>query len=286
MGFGYGTPMQAYHFSPASLPRWGNKNGLAFLDGGDRRAIHACYERYYKHRHGVMARRIEYWDAILEEPSLQTVGAFRDNKLAAYVVYSFERGAQASFLSNELHIRELVYDSTADLHCLLHYLHTQADQFEQIAFTTQDDSFYFLLSDPRSAGGNILPHTIAHESSTQGLGIMYRVIDVPRFFEQLQTRNFGGVSCRFELVLGDSFFPPNRGSYIVEVEDGSMQLETGDKPEVRLTLDVADFSSLVLGVIGLDKLVDYGLATLSDHTYLARLERLFAGPKPVCLTAF
>jgi hypothetical protein len=49
---------------------------------------------------------------------------------------------------------------------------------------------------------------------------------------------------------------------------------------------VADFSSLVMGAVGLGKLVEYGLAEVSDADYLGRLERLFSGPKPVCLTQF
>ena len=132
----------------------------------------------------------------------------------------------------------------------------------------------------------MLPHVVAHESGVQGLGIMYRVLDVPRLFEVLADHDFNSVSCNLQIDLSDSFFPENAGSTIVEVIDGKAQVAPSAAPEVVLSLDVADFSSLVIGVVGLHILIEYGLATLSDEAYAGRLDQLFRGPKPVCLTQF
>jgi len=102
----------------------------------------------------------------------------------------------------------------------------------------------------------------------------------------LEDHNFGGVSCRVQIDLGDSFFRENEGSYIVEVRDGEASVVGDVLPEVILSLDVAEFSSLVIGAAGLRKLAAYGLATLSDDAYLDCLDRMFSGPAPLCLTSF
>jgi predicted acetyltransferase len=168
----------------------------------------------------------------------------------------------------------------------LTFLHTQADQIEEISYNTQDDSFFYLLQDPRMEAGALLSQTIAHKSSTQGLGIMYRVLDVPRLFEVLENHNFGGITCRLQIDLSDSFFPENAGSYTVDFIDGKVRLAPESAAEVALSIDVAEFSSLIIGAVRLNKLADYGVATLSDASYLSRLDRLFDGPKPICLTSF
>jgi predicted acetyltransferase len=286
MGFGYGAPMHSYRFSPGSLPGGSTKSDLVFLGKGDGEPLHECYARYFHRTHGIMARRPQFWEPVLNEPSIRIIGVSRGDRLSGYVSFSFEKGAHDNFISNTIHIRELIYETAADLNQLLTFLHTQADQVETISYNTQDDSFYYLLQDLRMDAGAMLPQTIAHISSTQGLGIMYRVLDVPSLFELLKNHNFGAAACRLQIDLSDSFFPENAGSYIIEVSDGKARLAPEAAPEVVLSLDVAEFSSLVIGAVNLRKLVEYGLATLSDKAYLERLNRLFNGPKPICLTSF
>jgi len=286
MGFGHGTPMYQYRFLPASLPKGPTKADLVFLEKADSERLRACYERYFQRTHGMMARQPDYWDRILNEPTIKVVGLVRDQYVSGYLVFTFEDGRHDNMLSHSISLREMVYDTAEDLNQLLTFLHTQADQSETISYCTQDDSFFYTLRDPRSNPGAMLPHVIAHESSIQGLGIMYRVLDVPRLFEMLEDHDFNGVSCRVQFEVEDSFLPENGGSTVVAFVDGLARLAPEATPEVRLSLDVADFSSLVMGAVGLGKLVEYGLAEVSDADYLGRLERLFSGPKPVCLTQF
>lgn len=286
MGFSYGTPMHHYRFSPASLPQGSQKSDLVYLTNGDRRKLHNCYERHFLRTHGMLARRIQFWDAALNDPDSQLVGVKKGNRLHAYMVTSFEKGRHNNFMSNALHIHELVYETADDLSQLLTYLQTQNDQIETISYNTQDESFFHLLRDPRMNAGAMLPHTIAHENSLRGLGIMYRILDVRYLFETLADHNFGGITCRVQIDLRDSFFPENAGSYVIDVSEGAARHNPHAVPEVVLSLDVAEFSSLALGAVSLRKLAAYGLAALSDDRFLDRLDQMFSGPKPVCLTSF
>jgi predicted acetyltransferase len=286
MGFGHGSPMYHYRFSPASLPRGFTRSNLVFLNENDVKRMQSCYERYFQRTHGMMLRQLDYWERMLNEPTIRVVGLTGHNGLSGYLSFTFEDGRHDNFLSHGIHLRELIYDRAEDLSQLLTFLHTQVDQSETINYNTQDDTFFYNLQDPRFDPGAMLPIVVAHKSSNQGLGIMYRVLDVPRLFEVLEGHDFNGVSCRLKIEIRDSFFPENAGKTIVEFTDGQARLAPEVTPDVVLSLDVADFSSLAIGAIRLLKLVEYGLAELSDEAYLDRLDRLFSGPKPVCLTQF
>lgn len=69
--------------------------------------------------------------------------------------------------------------------------------------------------------------------------------------------------------------------------DGLPQVVESGQADVEAAMDISDFSSLVMGVVGFDKLHLYGLAEVDDERKLPLVQRLFAGlPKPVCTTFF
>jgi hypothetical protein len=52
-------------------------------------------------------------------------------------------------------------------------------------------------------------------------------------------------------------------------------------------LDIAEFSSLLMGAVDLESLHLYGLTEVSDPTWIPRLTRLFSTPrKPITTTPF
>lgn len=285
MGFGYGTKKNLYRVRPGHLPKGKTKANLSFLTNKDRAAIQDCYDRFLKRNHGLMERSSFLWDEMFTRPMMHTVGVKRRGTISGYLIYQFQRGRDDHFLANDMLIRELVYDSAEDLLELMAFLQSQADQIERIIFNTQDEYFHYLMQDPRNDSGNLLPQ-VYHESNTQGVGIMYRVIDARRLFRVLENHNFGDVSCRLKITLDDSFFPQNAGGFVVDFVNGRATVTNGDAHEVAIKLDVAEFSSLVMGAINFKKLFEYGLASISDKAYIVLIDRLFAAPKPICLTEF
>jgi len=285
MGYGYGTKRNLYRVRPAHLSKGGTKANVSFLTRKDREAMLACYERFLTRNNGLMERFSFVWDEVFARPVIQIVGVKRQGHLSGYLIYQFQKGENDHFLSNDILIREFVYDSAEDLRELMTYLYSQADQIERIIFYTQDDSFHFLMQDPRNDSGNLLPQ-VYHESNTQGVGIMYRVINAPRLFTVLENHNFGNVSCRLKITLDDSFFPQNAGGFVVHFADGRPTLTIDDDYEVEIRLDVSEYSSLFVGAIKFRKLYEYGLTSISDGSYVERIDRLFAAPNPICLTEF
>ncbi|MCB9422869.1 MAG: GNAT family N-acetyltransferase [Ardenticatenaceae bacterium] len=286
MGFGYGTKMNQYRVKPASLPHSG-MDDVVFLTGGDRAVVESCYDRYAAQTHGMFVRHDYTWDAVFSDSAMRKVGVKQNGRIEGYILFTFQPGKAGHFLSNDLLVRELVYETPEALAQLLTFLHRQADQIGRVVFQNQDDSFHYLLHDPRLDDELMLRPTLYHETNVQGLGLMYRVVDVPRLFGQLADHDFGGQTCRLKLTLHDSFLPENAGEWVIGFENGRARLLTQNDYDAAIELDVAEFSSLIMGTADFRQLIAYRLAAVSDTAVVETVTRLFRSwRKPVCLTNF
>jgi hypothetical protein len=116
---------------------------------------------------------------------------------------------------------------------------------------------------------------------------MYRVVDLRGLFEALGAVDFGGRSCKLKMALRDSFFGRNDGDLTVHFDDGHPVVRGDDGHDVAIQLDVAEFSSLIMGVVSFNKLYKYGLAQISDISYVNTIDRLFLTEEPpACMTWF
>lgn len=287
MGFGYGTKMSQYRVKPAALPRGPSKEHVRYLDPNsedDRQALLDCYDRVLSRTHG-MVEKFEYEvTRLMTDPKHRIVGYEMDGQVLGYLVFTFESGD--NFLCNDIHVRELIYENQEALSELLTFLHTQADQVRHVILETQDESFHHLLLDPRSASPSLIP-SVYHESNIQGVGLMYRVIDTPGIFRLLREHDFGGQTCTLKLTIADSFLPENGGSTLLRFEGGRPQLVADGECEVEARMDVAEFSSLLVGAVNFRSLYRYGLADLSDPSHLGTVDQIFAvQDRPVCTTPF
>lgn len=287
MGFGYGTKMNQYRVKPADLPRGPSREHISFLTAADKEAFIACYNRYLDCTHGMMSKPDLNFNYIFDSPTNRILGYQKDGRLLGYLIFDFKADTPGNFLQQDLIIHELIYETREALAELLTFLHTQFDQVDRIVFNTQDENFHFLLHDPRNGSGGILP-PVYHESNTQGVGLMYRIIDTPAVFRLLSDHNFGRQTCRLQITIADSFFPANAGSVAVAFEDGRPHLlPAGSPTDATIQLDIAEFSALLMGAVSFRSLHEYNLAHLSNPDYLHTINQLFhVEQKPICLTRF
>ena len=283
MGFGYGTKINQYRIDPAALPRSGSKANIRYLAPEDSAEVLNCYDRYARSTHGMILGIPRVIDSYFSSPDRYVVGYMQGEHVRGYIYFNFE--TQDDFPLNELVIQEFIYETKEAMEELLNFLHTQLDQVKRIVLNSHDDSIHFLLGDPRNDSNHIIP-PVYHETNTQGVGLMYRVLDAGKLFEALKNHNFGGQSCKLMIKLQDTFFPENTGRTIVHFEEGRARLN-GDGYEVAVEMDVSDFSSLVMGVIEFEKLYQYNRAQISDQGYVDVVSRIFRSDRqPVCLTRF
>lgn len=65
-----------------------------------------------------------------------------------------------------------------------------------------------------------------------------------------------------------------------------MLVDAGDY-DVEVCMDVAEFSSLLVGAVNFKSLYKYGLAKISDPSYVGVVDKIFAvEDKPICTTPF
>jgi len=284
MGFGYGTKMDHYRVKPSALPRGPSKANVRYLTEADRQAIVHCYERFVAQTHGMMVKSEPEFRRLFAAPQHRLVGYEKDGAILGYLAFSFEAGD--TFLLNDIQVKELVYENVEALSELMTFLHSQADQIRYVLVNTQDEYFHYLLSDPRNDTQRLIPD-VYHESNTQGVGLMYRVIDVPGIFDLLRQRDFGGQTCTLELDILDSFLPENAGSTLLAFKDGRVRRLQGGERDLYLRLDIAEFSSLLAGSVDFASLYRYGLVEISDPAHVPTVNRIFAVErKPICTTSF
>lgn len=286
MGYGYGIKLNRYTFRPDALPAHRSYAGVEFLTAEDKDAVRDCYNRFLERTNGLLELLPHVLDSLFTDPAQRVVGYRRDGVLCGYMLFRFEPARGDNWLANNLNLRSLIYDDPEALAALLGFLRTQADQIERVVYETQDDTFHYLLTDPRNGSGNLLAG-LWHETNTQGTGIMYRVVNVSRLFEVMADHDFGGASVTIGLTLADSFLPENGGRYVLRVDDGRASLVEHNPTDVEIGMDVAEFSSLVVGAAPFDRLYEYGLATVSDAARVPFLTHLFRAARPPwCLTHF
>lgn len=282
MGFAFGTKMNRYTIAPAALPR-GKKDNITFLTEVDEPAIRACYLRYRAQTQGLFLRLDRDYTRLFENDNGHIVGHWQDGELTGYMIYRFKRNSEATFLSNNIEVFELVYETAVSLQQMLAFLHSQADQIERVVLDTQDDQFHHLLSDPRNGDIEMIGG-LGHQTNAQGVSIMYRITDLALLFDSLSDRDFNGGSCRLRLVVEDSFLADS--GTLLWFENGRLIQPTTTEHDVELRLTIADLAAIVMSIVPFATMHGYGLAQLSDDTYAPLLDRLFAGKRPLCMTLF
>jgi predicted acetyltransferase len=117
---------------------------------------------------------------------------------------------------------------------------------------------------------------------------MYRVIDISRLFGVLKDHDFGGQTLRVKMTITDSFLPENAGNWVIHAEKGRVKLKSSRADaDVEIKLDIAEFSSMIMGVISFSDLYRMGLADISDTGQVGAVDRLlFFGRKPICTAQF
>ncbi len=286
MGFGYGTKVSEYSIKPADLPRRSSKKiHITFMKRSDKQSLNACYNRFFMYRHGMFERKLIEWSLLFDFPNIRVIGYKKSDRILGYIVFGFKK-KEKNVLQNNLVIYEFVYENREVFSELLSFLNTQSDQIDRIIYGTQDDFFHFMPLDPRNGSNNMF-RPLAHETNIQGVGIMYRVINILHIFDILKDHDFGGQTCRLKISVADNLLNQNKQNVCLQLEKGKAVSISSRKYDVEIRLDIADFSSLLMGVVDFSSLYNYGFAEISNTRFIDTIDRVFHSiKKPICMTVF
>jgi len=270
MGYGYGRKMSQYRFRPGDLPR-GSRENVSYLGESDVDALTACFNRHAHRTHGMIEKRKGYFERFINR--FKVAGYREGGEVKGFVGFGYEKLREDNVLLQNLEVHTLLYETPDALRGLLGFLAAQLDQVERVVINTFDDDLHFVPRDPRDGVPSMF--YTSQETNVQGVGIMYRVIDARGVWEELDGHGFNGISLRVKLTVRDSFLPENDGSVFIHFTEGRPKVVEEDGYDVEVGIDVAWFSSLVMGVVDFRKLWAYGMAEVSDESYVDTLDRLF-----------
>ena len=287
MGFGFGTLLQQFRIKPADLPGGSSKSHIVRLSEDSAEMLTGFYNSRTKSTHGLITKRADEFATRLKNPANKIFAYVESGgSVRGYIVFQFRKGSDDSVLVNDMFVGELLFDSPEVFMELMAFVKSQSDQVRYVIINTQDEGFINSVADPRNNMERIL-FSVYQECCRTGLGIMYRICDVKAFFADIAGCRFGDSNMKLQVNINDSFVPENNRPFLLEFSGGQCTVTGNAAPDVELNINIAEFSSLVMGCANLKSLVKYGKATLSDAAYLDILSRSFSlDEKPVCLTYF
>ncbi|MCL2405822.1 MAG: GNAT family N-acetyltransferase [Defluviitaleaceae bacterium] len=293
MGFGFGTLLQQLRVRPSDLVGGDTKSHIQRLTEDSATMLADFYNSRIKSTHGLISKRAEEFATRLKTPA-NKIFAYVDNGIRGYIVFQFKKGSEESGLVNDISVSELLFDSAEVFLELMAFVKSQSDQIRYVIINTQDEGLIHTIPDPRNHMERML-FPVYQEVCRTGLGIMYRICDVEAFFGDIASCRFGNLNMTLRVNIHDSFVPENNKPFLLSFNDGLCKVVASTTPstnnniapDAELSIDIAEFSSLIMGTVSLTSLVKYGKAQLSNESYLDVLSRSFSlDEKPICLTYF
>ncbi len=287
MGFGYGSKIQQYRVKPQDFPDSPLRSRVRLLTPDDQAAAVACYNRYGAATTGMVEETEIGWNIMVEmNPQVKIVGFEDGGQITGLMFFTFEPGQPASFLNNDIKISKFIYTTRDSLYGLLGFLHSQKDQIDKVYLSVHDEHFEHLLADVRDGSGELIT-PIYHRSNLSGVGLQYRVLNVPLFFKETSSHAYGTGSGTVKFTVRDNFLKENDGSTVVRFTDGHPEVLPSSQADVEVRIDIAEFSSMVMGAVPFKTLYRYGLAEISDPKHVDFVDNLFRTDSgPVCMMMF
>lgn len=285
MGFGYGAKMHQFKVKPENFPRGDSKKNIRYVGEEYKKALLECFNRYVDRTNGMIEKRkIDVTNMFNKNNNI--VAYIKDGKVSGYVVFHFRKAHPLYYDFHDMVVTELVYDTREALMEFCTFFNSQADQINRIVIDTPEDDTLFLLVDP-SNGSKDAFYNLRPEMYETAAGPMYRVVNAEGIFKDLGCHNFGNLDMKLKITVKDSLLSENNGSRVVVFKNGLPEAAKDADFNVEITLDVSDFSSLIVGAIDFKTLYDFGLADISDTGKINDVTKLFAyDKKPKCTIFF
>ncbi|RDI45818.1 GNAT family N-acetyltransferase [Falsibacillus pallidus] len=288
MGFGMGTKMDQYAVVPRAFPNFKDKSGLVFLDASDKEDVKKCYELKVMSTHGMMHKTEAELDRMFQNPEIKIIGYKNNGKLEGYLQFHFKKASEMNFIKNHLIIKEWIYETQEAFKQFSSFLHSQDDQFERIIINTQDESFHMIFDDPRNGTDHLIP-SVYHETNKSGAGIMYRAVDPPQLINAIGIMPNPAADFVCKLFINDSFDLDGEKEWILSNQNHILSLKKneGEGHDFAIQIDIADFSSMIMGAVSPAKLYQYGKLSISGPDNIRHIKTVFSHmDRPVSMTAF
>lgn len=265
-GFGFGTKLYEYHIKPEHFINHGHLNHLSGHVSPEE--INDFYEKSVPKVHG---RKLK---STLDKKSLKgsKIIAYKENnEIKGYFTYRQQKIEGQTFMSQKMVVEEMVYDHPRVLGAFSSFFHVQKDQVNFIELYTFEDNFYqFLNNYDYGLQPKIMPY-VSHKGAEVGVGLMWQALDIPFLLELIANR------CHHKI------------NFLIQSPKGEISnytLNKNNHTQVNLEMNLASFSSWLMGCVSLYDLYSYQKLKTDREDLLDQLDHDFDFKKPMCLAKF
>lgn len=233
-----------------------------------------------------MLRKEREFEGWLPNPKMRCL-IYRDNgEIKGYIFFYFSERLPHDKGCFDLIIKEMQYKSVDVWRQLSTFLNTQADQVKRIQFTTYDQDFYHYFGNP-TAETKLYHHLIHQNIAVEKTGLMYKIADPIMFFKNLQSSSFDEDRLIIRFELENELFTKN-GKIILTYDFSSKIFVNSEiKEDLTIKMNLARFSSIMMGALSFKTAVSHDLVTISKEKYIDRVDNLFRTKnKPVGYNEF
>jgi predicted N-acetyltransferase YhbS len=285
MGFGFSSPVMRYELIPGLLPATGDRSLCRSLTPGDIDLVREHCHRVATMRNGMLEKH-EYELKGMFGNARNIVGVQEADRITGFVRFGFTDIIGGNFLSYDLAVSELSYETGTALRAILAYLNSLSDQVRRVRLNTQDPEFYHVIDDPRDTSG-LLIGDVYHRMNQGGVGLMVRLTGREIQEEELASARFGPGTATVSLDVVETLTCETTKRIGFCFEAGQAGRTAPDQCSAHVRIGVADASSLLTGAVSLRTLADLGRVDVTPASMLDLLNSIFrTETPPVCSTEF
>ena len=288
MGFGYGSRSFDYKVDPLQIRDSECRKFVkeALMKNG--KDILNCYEKYRNITEGLIKRDLKYIKALMKSEKMKKVIYEEKGKVYGYMLYHFSSEDDKNEFRNNIVVKELIYLNSKAMKGLMAFLRSQADQAEHIIIHSQDENLFLAFDDIRYKPAKFLTNGPHHITSESGNGIMYRIINPIKLFNSLKGNIFNvskPITVSFE--INDIFMNNSKHKFTIAFDRKGHKIIKQNSADIKISMDIAEFSSMIVGAIDLKTLYRYGLVEIKNAGKIDEINNIFKTmEKPFCLTDF
>lgn len=255
-GFGFGIRKMMFESAPEDFRNYGLLDSIKYYNGDDKNKLCEFISKMYLSTKGNITFKnssLEDYYEKLSNKERVTVIHKKDGVINGYLTYKN---------SNNIVVDGIMYDSPEALHAFSTFLHSQKGQANNIRIEYSDIPTMMICDRPKN---------ITNEEYS-----MVKILDVEKFFTLMKEQgvNFNNQTLNLEVVAHDKLTDQTCDTVIC-FKDGLVQNINDTKPDVKISLDIADFSSLVIGRYSFYDLINCGLVKIDNIDYIDRINKIF-----------
>ena len=282
MGFGFGTKVHHYSISPAQLKRFEVVGECFRVNQSHENELTEFFTALYWKQHGMIRKGQNEIKRMLNAPGIYITGFKQNGKMTGLTVYQYHFD-QMNHQKTDLTSTLMALNSEG-LKGLLNFYRSQSDQIRKIKIQSQNEQLYYLLDDPRHTDLEIIQMPAYHLISHMGLGMLYKSLNHQKLLSLHPVKK---ATVSIMLEIKDSFPANQQSQFVAEWKDGQLTFKDNADYDVRICLNVAEFSSWMMNAVDLNTLFELGLAEVSPAERCQELNEMFYWhQKPVCDTRF